>query len=75
MVDKMIEKVVELMKQQDKIRNIGIVAHIDHGKCVSANTRILLDEGSIITAEQLHNLAEKKGKKVFEDKNKVIYDT
>jgi elongation factor 2 len=32
MADKNTEKIQELMKQQDKIRNIAIAAHIDHGK-------------------------------------------
>lgn len=29
MVEKMSDRVVRLMKQPEKIRNIGIVAHID----------------------------------------------
>ncbi len=32
MVDKKAKKIQELMKRQDKIRNIAIAAHIDHGK-------------------------------------------
>ena len=32
MADKKTEKIQELMHQQDKIRNIAIAAHIDHGK-------------------------------------------
>ncbi|MCX6707366.1 MAG: GTP-binding protein, partial [Candidatus Woesearchaeota archaeon] len=32
MSEKMVEKVKRLMNQQDKIRNIAICAHIDHGK-------------------------------------------
>ena len=32
MADKLTEKVVELMKSPEKIRNIAIAAHIDHGK-------------------------------------------
>ena len=32
MVDEKIKKITELMHKQDKIRNIAIVAHIDHGK-------------------------------------------
>ncbi|MFH1332411.1 MAG: elongation factor EF-2 [archaeon] len=32
MADKMIDKVVKLMKEPQKIRNVGVAAHIDHGK-------------------------------------------
>lgn len=32
MADKKTEKIQKLMKEQDKIRNIAIAAHIDHGK-------------------------------------------
>jgi len=32
MADEKTQKIQELMKQQDKIRNIAIAAHIDHGK-------------------------------------------
>ncbi len=32
MAEKMVDKVTRLMKSPEQIRNIGIVAHIDHGK-------------------------------------------
>ncbi len=31
MADKTTEKVLELMKKPENIRNIGVCAHIDHG--------------------------------------------
>jgi len=35
MVDKITEKVKELMSYPEKIRNISIAAHIDHGNYMS----------------------------------------
>ena len=32
MGEKMVDKVVRIMKQPEQIRNIAICAHIDHGK-------------------------------------------
>ncbi len=53
------------MWNHDHVRDIGIIAHIDHGKCVSPNTRIFLD-GGIIPAEELFKKYEKKGETVTE---------
>src|SRR3989338_2392139 len=74
MAEKMVDKVVRIMKMPERIRNIAIAAHIDHGKCVAPETRILLADGSVLTAAQMHAIAEQKGKKAYQDANKVIYD-
>src|SRR3989304_1823073 len=47
-----IKKAQALLHQKDRIRNIGTAAHIDHGKCVSGETRIWVN-GEWIRAEDL----------------------
>src|SRR3989344_8292663 len=72
--EKMTDKVMRLMRQQDKIRNIAICAHIDHGKCISKDSRLLLSNGKYLAANALFDLAKENGLK-FEEKNgHIIYD-
>ncbi len=73
MADDTGKKVRELMHTQEKIRNIAIAAHIDHGKCISSDSEIILDEKTI-SAKKLFEFGEDKGKKVFDEENKIIYD-
>src|SRR3989338_2409537 len=49
----MLVTVQRLMHEIPHIRNIGIVAHIDHGKCVKGDARIHLVDGRSIPAEAL----------------------
>ena len=55
------EDVVRLMKQQDHIRNIGIIAHIDHGKTTFTDNLLA---GAGMISEEL------AGKQVFMDFDK-----
>ncbi|MBU2633798.1 MAG: elongation factor EF-2 [Nanoarchaeota archaeon] len=66
------EQIKELMKKPEKIRNIGVCAHIDHGKCVSGDSRVFLDNGSFVKAEDLFLKYENKGKIIKNDNEKII---
>jgi len=72
--DKSEAKIAKLMEQPEKIRNIAIAAHIDHGKCVAGDSRIILEDGRVMDAEKLFNFSEDKGRKAFDEKGTLIYD-
>ncbi len=56
------EKVMRLMNQQDRIRNIGVIAHVDHGKTTTCDTLLA---GCGMLSE------EKAGKQLYLDSEKV----
>ncbi|MBI3052415.1 elongation factor EF-2 [Candidatus Woesearchaeota archaeon] len=74
MAEKMVEKVLRLMNKPENIRNICTSAHIDHGKCIAGNARLMLSDGSVIDAENLFKFAEQKGVNALRESDKVIYD-
>ncbi len=56
------DKVVRLMSQQARIRNIGVIAHVDHGKTTTCDTLLA---GCGMLSE------EKAGKQLYLDSEKV----
>ncbi len=66
--------VQRLMKTPANIRNMGIVAHVDHGKCVAPPTRILLANGATCTAEDFFNHLSAESPIVQKDEEKIVHD-
>ncbi len=56
------DKVVRLMTQQSRIRNMGVIAHVDHGKTTTCDTLLA---GCGMLSE------EKAGKQLYLDSEKV----
>ncbi|MBI4210554.1 MAG: elongation factor EF-2 [Candidatus Diapherotrites archaeon] len=63
----------KLMNRRENIRNMGIVAHIDHGKCVAPSTRLQLADGSFVTAKELFERASLTGTKAKENESEIVY--
>lgn len=75
MGESLTERVSELMKQPVKIRNIGVCAHIDHGKCIKADSNLFMADGKLLRAEELFLIAEKTGALFEQSEEQTIYDT
>ncbi len=66
--------VKELMTKPEQIRNIGIVAHIDHGKCIGGDSRLYKADGEHIKADNLFRVAEEEGIIVRKTETETVYD-
>jgi elongation factor 2 len=67
------EEITELMSQTNQIRNIAIAAHIDHGKCVSGDTKVSLRRGSE-TAKEIFERYSSIGKPTECCDNDEVFD-
>ena len=50
-----IANVKEIIGDQERIRNISIIAHIDSGKCFGAGTQIMMSDGRSQNVEDIKN--------------------
>jgi elongation factor 2 len=41
------QEIVKIIQNKDQIRNFGVIAHVDHGKCVSGNSLVTFSDGRI----------------------------
>ncbi len=70
-----VQHVQKLMGNKKNIRNMGIVAHVDHGKCVSGNTRLQLADGRVLKASELYFLLSQNAAKIRHTATEQVYDT
>ncbi len=68
------ELIREIMHRPANIRNIAIAAHIDHGKCVSGDSRIHLASGGIKSAKEIFDTHSNGAKFVKSDESETIFD-
>ncbi len=69
-----VEEVQRLMSNIEQIRNVAIVAHVDHGKCISGDARLYLANGRVVKAKDLYAEIIKLGKLVRSDKDEEVYE-
>ncbi len=67
------EKINRISRIREQIRNIATSAHIHHGKCVAPDTRVMLNNGSVISAREVFELISKDGKMSKETEEYVVY--
>jgi intein/homing endonuclease len=66
-------KIKRIGKSQKNIRNIATSAHIHHGKCITANSRIVLTNGAVKTAKEIFEEVSKKGEIYGENEEHTIF--
>src|SRR3989344_7960213 len=68
-----LEKIDRLTSNQENIRNIATSAHIHHGKCISAESRITLADGKVRTAREIFEEISKSGKVKEENEDYTVF--
>ena len=53
--------ILKIVSNKDQVRNIGIIAHVDHGKCVSGDSLVSVSDGSIREIKGLYESLQSSG--------------
>ncbi|MBS3092893.1 elongation factor EF-2 [Candidatus Pacearchaeota archaeon] len=71
--EKKAQKIERLTNNQETIRNICTSAHIHHGKCISGDSRVMLSDGSAITAREVYEEVAKNGKRYEDNEEHTVF--
>ena len=53
--------ILKIVSNKDQVRNIGIIAHVDHGKCVSGDSLVTLSDGQIEEIAEVYSKLKRTG--------------
>jgi elongation factor 2 len=56
---------LKIISNKEQIRNFGVIAHVDHGKCVDGDSLVTLTNGEICTIRELYASQGKNDEKVL----------
>ncbi len=62
-----------LAKNPIQVRNIATSAHIHHGKCISADSRLIMTDGTIKTAKEIFEEVSNKGELYEENEDHTVF--
>ncbi len=68
-----LHKIERLISGQKNIRNVATSAHIHHGKCISGNSRVMLNNGGIKTAQEIFEEVSKDGAIKEENEDHTVF--
>ena len=69
-----VEEVARLMSNRVNIRNIGVVAHVDHGKCVAGDARVALADGRFVNAGELFKFLSRGSPVARSSPSETVFD-
>src|SRR3989454_8206972 len=55
------QDILKIVSNKDQIRNMGIIAHVDHGKCVSGDSLVTLANGKTEEIVKIHESLKAEG--------------
>lgn len=55
---------LKIISNKEQIRNFGVIAHVDHGKCVDGDSLVTLTSGEIVPIREVYSQQGERGEKL-----------